>query len=100
MIELNLEIKSKEEEMIKKFLEENVSEVLASKINNGVSVKKDGQTVINKKTLHPALYQVRPLRGCVSHGAEAPVLLPVRQGRELGRLQGPECYGLHGMQML
>ena len=51
MIKLNLTAKGTEQELIKKHLEENASETLAEKINNGVKVEKDGKTLINKKTL-------------------------------------------------
>ena len=46
MITLNLTAKGTEQELIKKYLEENASEMLAEKINNGVKVKKDGKTLI------------------------------------------------------
>ena len=48
---LNLEAKTKEQELIKAYLEENTSETLAEKINNGVPFQKDRKTLINKKTL-------------------------------------------------
>ncbi len=51
MIKLNLVTSCEEHELIKKYLEENASEVLADKINNGVKIVKDGVTLINKKTL-------------------------------------------------
>ena len=51
MITLNLTAKGTEQELIKKYLEENASETLAEKINNGVRIEKDGKTLINKKTL-------------------------------------------------
>ena len=51
MITLNLTAKGTEQELIKKYLEENASATLAEKINNGVKVEKDGKTRINKKTL-------------------------------------------------
>ena len=51
MITLNLTTKSTEQELVKKYLEENASETLADKINNGVRIEKDGKTLINKKTL-------------------------------------------------
>ena len=51
MIELNLIAADKEQELIKQYLEENVSNVLAEKINNGVKTEKDGLTLINKKSL-------------------------------------------------
>ena len=51
MITLNLTAETEEEKLIKAYLEENASEILADKINNGVKIEKDGKTLINKKTL-------------------------------------------------
>ena len=51
MIKLNLETNKKEYKIIKEYLENNVSEELANKINNGVKIVKDNKTLINKKTL-------------------------------------------------
>ena len=51
MITLNLQAESPEFQALKAYLEENVSEILADKINNGVRIEKDGKTLINKKTL-------------------------------------------------
>lgn len=51
-MKLNLETKTKEQELIKQYLEENVSEILAEKINNGVKIVKDNKTLINKKDLN------------------------------------------------
>ncbi len=51
MSKLALETKTKEHEILKAYLEENASDILAEKINNGVKIKKDGKTLINKKTL-------------------------------------------------
>ncbi len=51
MIKLNLETKNKEQEILKAYLEENASETLADKINNGVKIQKDNKTLINKKSL-------------------------------------------------
>lgn len=48
---LNLETKNKEQELVKAYLEENASDVLAEKINNGVLIEKDGKRLINRKTL-------------------------------------------------
>lgn len=48
---LNLEAKNKQEEIIKKYLEDNAGEILADKINNGVKIVKDNKTLINKKSL-------------------------------------------------
>ena len=51
MISLNLEANGAEQTVIKDYLESNVSEALAEKINNGVPLEKDGKTLINKKDL-------------------------------------------------
>ena len=51
MPKLNLEAKNETQKIIKDYLEKNVSDVLADKINNGVRIQKDGKTLINKKTL-------------------------------------------------
>ena len=51
MIKLKLETNCREQEIIKEYLEENASETLADKINNGVKIQKDNKTLINKKTL-------------------------------------------------
>ena len=48
---LNLTATTTEEKVLKEYLEQTVSEVLADKINNGVSVEKDGKKLISKKTL-------------------------------------------------
>ena len=40
-----------EEKILLEYLEQNTSEVLADKINNGVAVEKDGKKLISKKTL-------------------------------------------------
>ena len=50
-MKLNLQATTKEEQKVKAYLEANVSEVLAEKINNGVHIQKDGKTLLNKKTL-------------------------------------------------
>lgn len=51
MPQLNLTAKTKEERLIKAYLEANASETLAEKINGGVRVQKDGKTLVSKKTL-------------------------------------------------
>ena len=51
MKHLNLETTNTAEQRIKEYLEQNVSDTLAEKINNGVQVEKDGKTLLNKKTL-------------------------------------------------
>lgn len=52
MISLNLETKNNEQKRIKEYLENNVNEILADKINNGVSVTRDNKTLISKKDLN------------------------------------------------
>lgn len=52
MKQLNLEAKTKEQQRIKAYLEENASNILAEKINNGVLIKKDGKILLNRKTLY------------------------------------------------
>lgn len=51
MITLNLVAENDCQQAIKDYLEHNVSEVLAHKINNGIKIEKDGKSFINKKTL-------------------------------------------------
>ena len=51
MITLNLTAKNTEQEVVKQYLEENASEILAEKINNGVAVERDGKTLINRRLL-------------------------------------------------
>lgn len=46
-----LSVSNQTEERLKAYLEQNASEVLAKKINDGVQITKDGVTVINKKDL-------------------------------------------------
>ena len=48
---LQLTATTTEEKVLKEYLEQNASEVLADKINNGVPVEKDGKKLISKKTL-------------------------------------------------
>ena len=43
MTKLNLEATSREQEIVKAYLEDNASETLAEKINNGTPVEKDGK---------------------------------------------------------
>lgn len=50
-MKLNLEAETPAEQKVKAYLEQNASEVLARKINEGVKIVKDGKTLLNKKTL-------------------------------------------------
>lgn len=51
MSKLNLATKNAEQEKIKQYLENNTSDVLIKKINEGVEIVKDKKLVINKKDL-------------------------------------------------
>ena len=48
---LQLTATTTEEKVVKEYLEQTVSEVLADKINNGVPVEKDGKKLVSRKTL-------------------------------------------------
>lgn len=50
-MQLNLTAQNKQEELVLKYLQDNASETLADKINNGTPFEKDGHSLINKKTL-------------------------------------------------
>lgn len=51
MIELNLTANTEPEKRILEYLQNNVSETLADKVNNGTPFEKDGNPLLNKKTL-------------------------------------------------
>ncbi len=69
---LNLEPKTKEQELVKAYLEENASEILAKKINNGTPFEKDEKTLINKKTLDGFMkYASSEARKLASKGANS-----------------------------
>lgn len=71
-MKLDLEAKTKEQELVKAYLEENASEVLAEKINSGVRIEKDGKTLINKKTLDGFMkYASDEARKLASNGANS-----------------------------
>ncbi len=48
---LNLTATNKQEELVLAYLQENASETLTEKINNGVHIEKDGKRLLNKKDL-------------------------------------------------
>lgn len=50
-MKLNLTAQNKQEELVLKYLQDNASDVLANKINNGTPFEKDGKPLLNKKTL-------------------------------------------------
>lgn len=51
MVKLNLEAEGTEQQAVLSYLQENVSETLADKINNGIYVEKDSKRLLNKKRL-------------------------------------------------
>lgn len=51
MIKLNLTANTEPEKRILEYLQNNVSETLADKVNNGTPFEKDGKALLNKKTL-------------------------------------------------
>ena len=70
MIKLNLQATTPEMGVLKTYLEENASETLADKINNGVKIQKDGKTLINKKTLETFMeYAHNKAKKLVAKGA-------------------------------
>ena len=60
MIKLKLEANTEEEKLIKEYLENNVSEALADKINNGTKIIKENKQLLNKKDL----------KGFLNHASE------------------------------
>lgn len=50
-MKLNLTAQNKQEELVLKYLQDNASETLSDKINNGTPFEKDDHSLINKKTL-------------------------------------------------
>ena len=68
---IRLETKTKEQELLKAYLEANASETLIDKINNGVKIVKDGKTLINKKTLDTFMsYATEEARKQTEQGAK------------------------------
>ena len=51
MTKLNLATKGDDQIAVLNYLQQNATDILADKINNGVQIVKDGVTLINKKTL-------------------------------------------------
>lgn len=51
MIKLNLTANTEPEKRILEYLQNNASEALADKVNNGTPFEKDGKALLNKKTL-------------------------------------------------
>ena len=71
MRELNLTATDTAQERIKAYLEQNASETLSEKINNGVAVYKDGQRLISRKTLKGFMaYATAEARKIAEKGAQ------------------------------
>ena len=71
-MKLNLETNSREQELVKAYLEKNASETLTEKINNGTPFEKDEKTLINKKTLDGFMkYASDEARKLASKGANS-----------------------------
>ena len=69
---LNLEAKNKQEELVLAYLQENASQTLADKINNGTPFEKDGKPLRNKKTLSGFMkYACEEARKLAEKGANA-----------------------------
>ena len=72
---LQLTATTTEEKVLKEYLEQTVSEVLADKINNGVPVEKDGKKLISKKTLADFMkYATEEARKQAAKGASSACL--------------------------
>lgn len=71
-MKLNLEAKTKAQQLVKEYLENNASPTLAEKINSGAKVVKDGKTLINKKTLDGFMkYATEEARKLAEKGANS-----------------------------
>lgn len=71
-MKLNLEAKTKAQQLVREYLENNVSPALAEKINGGAKVVKDGKTLINKKTLDGFMkYATEEARKLAEKGANS-----------------------------
>ena len=75
MIKLKLEANTEEEKLIKEYLENNASETLADKINNGTKIIKDNKQLLNKKDLKGFLnYASEEAKKLVEKGARVAVV--------------------------
>ena len=71
-MELNLMANTPAEEKILQYLKENASETLANKINNGTPFEKDGNPLLNKKTLSGFMkYACEEARKTVESGSSS-----------------------------
>lgn len=71
-MKLNLETKTREQELVKAYLEDNASDTLAEKINNGTPFEKDGKVYTNFKNLDGFMkYATEEARKLASKGANS-----------------------------
>lgn len=70
MSRITIEATTSAEKRVKEYLEQNASEVLVEKINNGVEIAKDGKILINKKTFSGFMsYATEEARKMAEQGA-------------------------------
>lgn len=71
-MKLNLETKTREQELVKAYLEDNASDTLADKINSGTPLEKDGKVYTNRKNLDGFMkYATEEARKLASKGANS-----------------------------
>ena len=71
-MELNLKANTPSEQKILEYLQNNASETLAEKINNGTPFEKDGKPLLNKKTLTGFMkYACEKARKTVENGSSS-----------------------------
>ena len=71
-MELNLRANTPSEQKVLEYLQNNASETLAEKINNGTPFEKDGEPLINKKTLSGFMkYACEEARKTVESGSSS-----------------------------
>lgn len=71
-MKLILETKTREQELVKAYLEDNASDTLADKINNGTPFEKDGKVYTNRKNLDGFMkYATEEARKLASKGANS-----------------------------
>lgn len=69
---LNLDAKTKAQQLVKDYLENNVSSALAEKINSGTVTEKNGKKLLNKKTLEDFMkYACNEARKLAEKGANS-----------------------------
>ena len=71
-MELNLNANTPAEQKVLEYLQNNASETLADKINNGTPFEKDGKPLLNKKTLAGFMkYACEEARNTVENGSSS-----------------------------